>query len=242
MVNGGLRCATPLKEGGELRSWMIVSAATRVALDAALSSGASALLLRLGGEKDARASAVALIEEARMSPRAPAIYTEVARVGDAALDADLDAIVAAAPAGVFLCSCESRADIQQLSVRLAVREAEAALAEGAVRIVAWAAQTPAGVLGLGGLATASPRLAALAFDAEALSAALDVPVDSPTILSARAQLVIAAAAAGVPALTLAPDGDAGAACAQARRAGFRGMLVRTPDQIPVVETVFGPAE
>jgi citrate lyase subunit beta/citryl-CoA lyase len=243
MVNGGLRAGFDLKGGGAPQTCLILPADAPDAGAAAIGSGATAALLRLAGGGEAararsRANAAAHIKDLRKTPSAPAVFVEIAPLGEPAAAADLDGLVAAAPDGVFLPFCASRAELQRLSVSLAVREAAAGIAEGAVRIVAWAAQTPDAVMSLTGLAHASPRLAGLAFDARALGAALGVPADSPTIGVARAQLVLAAAAAKVPALELAPAGNVARAAAQAKRAGFAGMILRAPEHVLIVASVY----
>lgn len=203
------------------------------------------LAVRLGagneGRASARARARAFIEAARGRPGAPKIFVQVAPARSEIVDADLDALIGAGPEGVFLEACEGRADVQRLAVKLAVREAEAGIAEGATSIVALAAQTPAAVFGLGGYAGASPRLAALAFDAPPIAPAT-MGAEAPGRTTARALLVFGAAAAGVPALDIAPEGAGAAlaaACAAARRDGFSGMMARAPEQIGAIEDAFG---
>lgn len=249
MVNAGLRAGAAVRETGELWPCLMVDVGAGQACAGALDSGAPALLLRITGAGDApgraraRTAAAELIQKARERPGAPPIFVEIAQIEEAAVEADLDAIVPVGPAGVFLDGCRSRADVQQLSVKLAVREAEAGLAPGAVRIVAWAARTAEAAVALGGYAGASPRLAGLAFDAGALAGALCVPVSSQTVAAVRAQLVLGAAAAGVPALELAPAGDAAVrrACEDARRSGFAGVIVREARDIAAAEAAFGAA-
>jgi citrate lyase subunit beta/citryl-CoA lyase len=203
---------------------------------------AAALLLRLGPVDDAaaraqaRESARAFIIATRALAGATPIFVQVAALRAPALDADLDALAGAWPEGVFLEACEGRADVQGLSAKLAVREAMAGVAEGATRIVALAAQTPAGVFALGGYSQASARLAGLALDDAPL------PGDAQAKATVRTLLVLGAAAAGVPALQIAPGGvgpTLAAACAAARREGFSGMLARFPGQISAIEAAFG---
>lgn len=224
-----------------MRGVLIVDAGAPAAFSAALASGASALLLHLGAAEEgparqaARAQARALLGAATRCPGGPALFVQIASAGSAAVEADLDALTDDLPTGVFLEACEGRADVQRLSVKLAAREALAGVPEGATRIVALAAQTPAGVFALGGYAGASPRLAALALDTTPL------PGGPQAGALARALLLLGAAAAGVPALESAPRrGEAGidAACAAARRDGFAGMLTRRPEEIGPIEAIF----
>ena len=105
------------------------------------------------------------------------------------------------------------------------------LPHGAIGIVAMAAGAPASALALASFAGCSPRLKALVFARDELAGALGVDAASAPIAQARAQLVLAAAAAGAPALDApcADPRDEAALreeCRAARRGGFAGKLVR----------------
>ena len=223
----------------DMRSVLIVPAGPPD--HATLDSGAAALLLRLGAPKEdaarrqARAQACAWVEAALQRTAPPRVFVQVAPVTSEILEADLDALAGAMPEGVFLEGCAGRAHVQQLSVKLAVREAAAGLGAGVTRIVALAAQAPAGVFALGGYRDASSRLAALALDETPL------PGGAQAWLSVRGLLALGAAAAGCAALDFAPalEGDAlSAFCRQARREGFSGMLTRDFAQIGGIEAAF----
>ncbi|PPD46275.1 MAG: aldolase [Methylocystis sp.] len=223
---------------------MILSADAPGGFSAPPGHRASALLLRLGpvdeagARAQARDGARAFINATRALAGAPPVFVQIAPVRTPVHDADLDALAGAWPDGVFLEACEGRADVQALSAKLAAREAMAGVAEGATRIVALAAQTPAGVFALGGYGQASARLAGLALDDGPL------PGDAQAKATVRTLLALGAAAAGVPALLIAPAGvgpTLAAACAAARREGFSGMLARFPGQIPAIEAALaGP--
>jgi len=236
-----------------MRSCLILRAQNSIALSSAIESGPQALLLRLGPcvedeeRRYSRERARMIINELRDHPGAPRVFVQTAPARNPIVEADLDALAAALPDGVFLEACEGRFDLQQVSAKLAVREAMAGIPEGSVKIVALAAQTPAAIFALGGYAGASSRLAALAFDRAALTVAMGgLSGDGRTLLeTARALLVFGAAAAGVPALDCGPPEDGvpiAAACAEARRAGFAGMLAQTPEQIAAIESAFRSAQ
>ncbi len=158
------------------------------------------------------------------------------------IEADLDSLVSAAPDGVLLTRCEGRAKLRQLAARLAVREAEAGLPDGAIKIAAFAGGTPAAVLALNAYGGATPRLAALAFDEAGLRAAmgLDEPRATP-IEAARALVVLAAAAAGVPALIQPVSQGDDLAYASARRDGFSGAMALEAAAIARIHAVFTAA-
>ena len=159
---------------------------------------------------------------------------------DGRVERDLDAVLPARPDAVLLRGAVGGRDVQHLGAKLAVREAELGLPAGRIGILAAGADTPAGVLALAGLAGASPRLRALVWEGGRLSRALGLsdPAAAP-LLQARDLLVIAAAAAGVPALVLPEPGRALAeTCAAAARDGFAGMVARDPDEVAVIARWF----
>jgi citrate lyase subunit beta/citryl-CoA lyase len=205
----------------------------------ALGSGACALLLRLDGvsREVARAGARSFIDAARKSPAArPQIFVQVAPVTSDKVDDDLEALMGEGLDGVFLEACEGRHDVQQLSVKLAVREAESGLRAGELKIVALAAQTPASVFGLGAYRGASKRLVALAMDRA------DLPGGAQARATAAALLSLGAAAAGVSALAAAPARRGGpqvAAYADLRQEGFTGAMAFSEKEIAAINVAFG---
>lgn len=233
-----------------MRSCLILgSAASDEELAAALDCGADALLLRLGpcaedaARRGARARACALINAARGKRAAPKLFVEVAPLDSELIEADLDALFGRGPDGVFLPSCDGAASLQHMAVKLAVREAQAGLPDGATRIGAFAGGEPAAVLAMRSLAGASPRLAALAFDEAGLRAALGLACgDGAAVQMARAAVVLAAASAGVPALAPPVQTGEEAAYAAARRDGFQGTMALFAGQIAAIHEVFPAGE
>jgi citrate lyase subunit beta/citryl-CoA lyase len=216
---------------------------------AALDCGADALLLRLGpcardaARRGARAWVCEVIDAARRKSRAPKLFVELAPLDSDLVEADLDALFGPGPDGVFLPACASAAGLQRLAVKLAVREAQAGVVDGATRIGGFVGGDPAGVLALPSFAGASPRLAALAFDEAGLCAALGLAGGGGAATeTARAMVVLAAASARVP--ILAPPvraGDEGDYAAR-RRDGFTGAMALSPGQIAAIRAVFAAGE
>lgn len=158
--------------------------------------------------------------------------------------ADLRAILPARPGFLMVPKCEYPAAVAQL--------------EGAVRVLADPApppellltlETARGILAAGELAQASRLVAGLAYGAADL--ALDTGGEPSLLLGEshypRLQVVLAATAAGVPALDGACLGQIHdlaaleAEAVQARRMGFQGKLAIHPSHLPVINRVFSPA-
>jgi len=139
--------------------------------------------------------------------------------------------------GVFLETCDGRNDLQHLSIKLSVSEATLGLANGVTPIIAQAAATPQSIFFLSSYAQATPRLQGMVFDETRLALALDATryARTPTpITNMRDQVVLAAAAAGVPAY-LRP---ATKAYDQAWRDGFNGIIGATYEEINVIKASF----
>ena len=229
-----------------VRSLLIAPADDAAALAAALASEADALVAAFDVETNAgetaRANAARLLQDrsrrkllARVSPLASGLT-----------DRDLDAAMSFAPAAILLPQCVGAADVQQLSVKLAVREAMLGLADGATGILALV-DTAKAALAARSLCGASARLAGIAWDAQALRA--DVGAEgsrdgapSGAVRLARDLALLAAAAARVPAFDAASAADGEALRAEAlaaRRDGFAGKLARDPAQAAVINAAFG---
>jgi citrate lyase subunit beta/citryl-CoA lyase len=169
--------------------------------------------------------------------------------------ADLAAVAVPGLAGIMLPKTRSAADIVRLSFGLDALEARAGLAAGSVRIVPVATETAEAMLTMHGFATTPlPRLAAVTWGAEDLSAAVGAVSNrdddgqyAPLYQLAGALCLCAAAAAAVPALdTLYADfkDSAGlaASCRASRRRGYRGRIAIHPDQVAIINEAYSPTE
>ncbi len=149
------------------------------------------------------------------------------------LDDDLDVATAAAPDGIVL-PASAGADVQHLGVKLAVREAELGLADGATQIIALIA-APGAIFQLGSFVGASPRLAALAFDAQAFAASLGIAdFSAPPLDLARDLTLLAAKAAGVAAIFVDATANSAVTYKAAKHDGFDAIAVRDPADIATV--------
>jgi citrate lyase subunit beta/citryl-CoA lyase len=152
------------------------------------------------------------------------------------LDADLHALAAAGPVLVMLPKAEDPRAVAAVADRLAAGSCVVALVE-----------TARGVLGAAAVA-AVPGVARLAFGSFDLAAELGVDPDhGPAMATARGALVLASAAAGLPAPV---DGVTGAVgderrldddVARARALGFGGKLCIHPAQVAPVASAFTPS-
>lgn len=168
--------------------------------------------------------------------------------------ADLAAVVGPGLRGVMLPKANGAADVVRVGHYLDALEATAGLPPGTVRIIVVATETPAAMFNLGSYAPAHPRLAALTWGAEDLSAVVGATANkddsgdwSQPYQMARTLCLMAAAAAEVPALdTLYSDfrDEEGlrAACRTSRRDGFQGRLAIHPAQVAGINTAFAPSE
>jgi citrate lyase subunit beta/citryl-CoA lyase len=174
-------------------------------------------------------------------------------LGTGLTDADLDAIVPAAPDAIMLPKAEGGAALIHADAKLSAREAIHGLFEGYVKIVAMAIETAAALFLAGTFGNASSRLLGLCWGPEDLAAELGAETNrtaegcltQPHAL-ARALCLTAAAAAQVQAIeTIYPDyrNDAGLRrdSEDARRDGFTGRLAIHPAQVPIINEVFTPS-
>jgi citrate lyase subunit beta/citryl-CoA lyase len=164
--------------------------------------------------------------------------------------ADLAAIVPTAPGALMLPKCTGPDDLVALDHHLEALEVAAGLSVGGIKVVCLPTETAASVFSLGRYVGA-PRLLAMCFGAEDISADLGVTPRKPdgsypdAIAWTRGATLAAAGAAGVLALDTPfpdprdPDGllrETLAAVAD----GFAGKLLIHPDQIAPVNAAFTP--
>lgn len=204
-------------------------------------------------DKDAaREIAADYIRDNRNATRA-VIYVRVNDLSTGLTDADLASIIPARPDGIMLPKSNGGRDIENLSARLRVAEAQSSLDDGATRIIAIMTETPAGVLAAGSYGRAPARLAGLTWGAEDLSAAIGAQSArdeagnyTDLFRLARSMTLLAAASAGVePIDTVYPNFRDTAGfereCREALRDGFTGKMAIHPDQVAIINAVFTPS-
>ncbi len=165
---------------------------------------------------------------------------------------DLAAVVPRRPAAVLLPKCDGPEALLRLDQRLGAFETAADLAHSAIAVIALVTETAASVQALGRYGPGLPRLLALSFGAEDLSAGLGIRPRlagggfAQPVGVARALTLIAAAAAGVPAIdtpfpNLRDPESFAAEAAAAAADGFCGKYLIHPDQIAPAHAAFTPA-
>jgi citrate lyase subunit beta / citryl-CoA lyase len=182
-----------------------------------------------------------------------AIYVRVNDLSTGLTDDDLAALVAAKPDGIMLPKSNSGQDVQHLSTKLRVHEAESGLPDGAIKILPIITETAAGVFAASTYANTSARLVGVTWGAEDLSAAIGARTArdengryTDVFRFARTMTILAASAAEVAAIdTVFPNFRDMAAfeaeCAEAERDGFTGKMAIHPAQVPVINAAFTPS-
>jgi citrate lyase subunit beta/citryl-CoA lyase len=233
---------------------LLIAPADKLRLAEALKSGADAVLVDLAGAEQteragARAAAAIFLKEARGKQGGSAVIVRIHALDSGETDADLDAVMAGAPHAILLPGSLGAVSIQQLSAKLAVREAKFALADGATRIIA-VADTAQSLFSMGSYRGSSARLAGIAWSAEALRAEIGAEADRDALGGAfgpyrlaRDLALLAATSAGVAAIdAIFPNArdltGLRAEALAARRDGFAGKLAIDPAQAAIINDVF----
>jgi len=168
--------------------------------------------------------------------------------------ADLEETIAGRPDGYVVPKPRRAEDIRRIVAVLERLEQEHGLPFGSTRLIPIATETPEGLLNIREVATASPRIAAISWGVEDLSAAMGLPrvrdesgryLDIPR--HARVMCAVAASAAGVESLdtvyTDIPDLDGlRRECKDGVAMGFSGKISIHPSQIEVINQEFTPSK
>jgi citrate lyase subunit beta/citryl-CoA lyase len=238
-----------------LRSLLFVPADSERKLAKARASGADALILDLEDSvaPENRPTARGLAREFLSEKEGPALWVRVNPVGTADCAADLDGVVASAPAGLVVPKPNSPQTLVGLDKLLRPLEAANGLAERSILLLPVATETPTAVTHLMEYRDPPPRLAALTWGAEDLSAALGASTNRDeagefllTHKIVRSLCLIAAKAAGVSAIeTLHADfrdtKGLETFARAAQREGFSGMMAIHPDQVAIINAAFTPS-
>jgi len=239
-----------------LRSLLFVPADSEKKLAKARSSPADALILDLEDSVAAerRPAARMLVKEFLKEQHPQSIWVRINPLGSEDFIRDVEAVTASAPAGFVVPKPDGPEALNVIDAHLITRETQAGLAHGSIKLLPVATETPIAAMSLQDYRSRPPRLAAMTWGAEDLSAALGAAGNRDehgefllTYKIVRSLCLIAAKAADVPAIeTLHADFRDTAGLARAARAaqreGFSGMLAIHPDQVAPINAAFTPSE
>ena len=242
-----------------MRSLLFVPGDSARKLEKSLGAGADALILDLedsvapANKAAAREVTARFLAEAKREERRPHLVVRVNALTTGLTDADLDGVMAAGPDAILLPKTVGGTDVAHLAAKLAVREAEFGLDDGATKIIALATETAAGVFALGSLGGSSHRLSGVTWGGEDLSAVLGAEANrgpdglfTEPYRIVRALTLFAAAAAEVDAIDTVyvnyrDDAGLAAECREARRDGFVSKAAIHPAQVPIINEAFTPS-
>jgi citrate lyase subunit beta/citryl-CoA lyase len=235
------------------RSFLFVPADSEHKLMKAASSGADALIVDLEDSviPAARPGARKLANEYLVGKEN--VWVRINPIDSDDAQADLEAVMPSAPAGIVLPKPRSAAAVLTLADRLVALEQQHGLQPGCTRILPISTEHPEALFTLNSYIGATDRLLGLCWGAEDLSAAVGATANRdeegnwlPVFELARSLCLLAAAAAEVAAIdTVYTDfkNDEGLRdyAVRACRDGFSGMLAIHPGQIPIINSAFMPS-
>ena len=238
-----------------MRSWLFAPGDSERKMTKASDSAADIVLLDLEDSvspenKPAARTAVADFLKTREDKHRIWVRVNPLRSGE--IEADLDAIMGAAPGGLFLPKAEGKADVEALDAMLTIREAEYGIQNRSTHVAALVTETPKAMFHCGDYEGA-PRLIAMSWGAEDLSSALGSRVQHqadgsymPMYEMARNLCLLGAVAAGcAPIETVMPEfrdlDKLRERALMVRGQGYRGMLAIHPAQVDVINEAFTPS-
>lgn len=243
-----------------MRSMLFVPADSEKKLAKATATDADALILDLedsvaaANKPLARELASVFIAEQRARGRGPRLFVRINALETAFWGDDLAGVMAARPDGVIQPKTRSADDVQRLAMALDHAEAAHGIAPGATRIVAIATEVPAALFAMHTYLDTGPRLEALTWGAEDLSAIVGSSATreadgrgwtSPYLLARNLCLMAAVAAGRQPIDTVFVNFRDAAGLAEesriAARDGFTGKMAIHPDQVAIINAAFTPA-
>ena len=242
----------------KLRSLLFVPGDSERKFVKATGIGADALILDLEDsvappqKATARGRVAELLTDA--SPRPWSFFVRVNALDTGLTLDDLAAVVRPGLDAVLIPKSNGAEDLLRFGYYLDALEAKAGMTPGAVKFAVVATETAKAMFALGSYAPAHPRLTALTWGAEDLSAVLGATDNkesdggwSSPYHNARAQCLFAAAAAETTPIDTVHvnfrdlDGlerD----CRRSRRDGFLGRIAIHPDQVETINRCYTPSE
>ncbi|MGR8921630.1 MAG: HpcH/HpaI aldolase/citrate lyase family protein [Gammaproteobacteria bacterium] len=244
-----------------IRSWMFVPGDREKKLGKGLENPADALILDLedavANERQAIArDMVREFLEANPDRSRQKLWVRINPLDTPLSLPDLTAVMPGAPDGIVLPKVYSAAEVNKLAVCLDVLEVREGLPAGSTKILSVATETGASLLTFHTyLEDITPRLTAMTWGAEDLSAALGAsdnrhPVtgdyDDPYLLARSLCLATSRAIdvqpVGVVYVNFRDEEGLEAECLRDRRSGFVGKIAIHPAQSAVINRAFTPSD
>ncbi|MES0063502.1 CoA ester lyase [Mesorhizobium sp. M0041] len=231
------------------RSLLFVPAHVPRFLEAAHERGADGVILDLEDSvpQDQKGEARRRLPEsvAKVARKGASVLVRVNR-GLRALATDLDAAVMAGVDALVLPKTDSAEWVSEIAIAVSELERERNLPLGRIRFLAQI-ETPGALQRLPAIASAHPRMVAMALGPEDFSASVGGSPEFDLLLMPNLSVLFAARAAGL--LPLGFVGSIGEfsdpdklreAAAHARRLGFAGALAIHPTQVAIFNEAFSP--
>ncbi len=242
----------------KLRSLLFVPGDSERKFEKAAKSGADALILDLEdsvapSQKAAARGLVARLID-RRDKRDWSLFVRVNALGAGLILDDLVAVVRPGLDALMIPKTNGAADVERIANYLDALETRAKMPIGSVKLAIVATETAKAMFALGSYAPAHPRLAALTWGGEDLSAALGATANREAdgawtfpYQVARAQCLFAASAADVAAIDTVfvdfRDLDGFERdCRVSRRDGFTGRMAIHPDQVAAINRCYAPSD
>ena len=241
-----------------LRSLLFVPADSEKKLAKVADSAADAVILDLEDSVSAARKAEARLMLAdffgslERTEKTPRLIVRVNALDTGLTDDDLKSVVPLVPDAILLPKAGNGADLQDMSARIAVLEAESDIEDGLIKLHALMTETAGGLLNAATFSGKTSRLEALAWGGEDLAAAIGASSNrdetgayTEVFRLARSLTLLTAADAGVDAIdtvfTNYKDEDGlKRECEAAVRDGFSGKMAIHPAQVPVINAAFTP--
>ncbi|TLP48655.1 CoA ester lyase [Cohaesibacter sp. CAU 1516] len=241
-----------------MRSYLFVPGDSPRKMEKALTAGADVLLIdledsvSLAQKEAARKITGTFLKQHIPTTDRPSLYVRVNALDTDLTDDDLAMIVPCQPDGIMLPKSQSGKSITALDVKLKAAEAVAGVPLDRIKIIPVATETATAIFNLGTYGGSSPRLSAMTWGAEDLSADIGAESNrdeagaftSPFRLVRDLCLIGAAAAQVDPVdgvyINFRDSDGLRQECIEARRDGFVGKMAIHPAQVPIINEVFTP--
>ena len=244
-----------------IRSWLFVPGDSERKLDKARVNEADALILDLedavadARQDIARAMVCAYLQE-RDDRSRQQLWVRINPLDSDLALPDLAAVMPGRPDGIVLPKVHSATEVNTLANYISALEAREGLQQGATRILCVATETAASLLTFHTyLEGVTPRLSAMTWGAEDLSAALGASdnlnprsgeYDDPYLLAKSFCLAACRAIdvqpVGVVYTNFRDESGFEADCLRDRKAGFIGKIAIHPAQPPIANRAFTPSD